>query len=685
MISTQPIVYCTNSECSSPINSVGNTFCAECQTPLVKNFLWATGSIAAQIETGEMVNNRYEVISPQVWLDSQPMKLPDIPQNLVPAIITPYLKLYRHQLHLPQVYGWVDPPKIDEEKILLLENVPVDEVGNIYPSITKVWSRATAVRQVYWLWQIIRLWQPLEELGVSASLLVPSNLRVQGWCVRLLELIEDLPNQAGETGEKPKWQDLADCWQPWLSGAKYPIAKPLQRIVKQMSSSNSTAGSTTELEAIETQLNELLLSSAGELPLTMKVAGKTDKGTELTRNEDTCFPCNEQKNDKVGNALEPQVAIVCDGIGGHEGGEVASQLALQSMLLQVRAFLAEIAIQEELNSPILLQEQLEASLRVVNNLICANNNRQNRSARERMATTLVMGLQVPQSVNTVSEWRSGNAHELYIANVGDSRAYWITKEHCRLLTTDDDVTAREVENSRSLYRQALSRPDAEALTQALGTKEGEFLHPIVQRIIIEEDGLLLLCSDGLSDISSGGGQKHRNWVEYSWRTYAVPVLSGEITLEKAVQSWIELANQKNGRDNTSIVLTYYRISPEYPTQNTETVSVEIVETELTENKSTPESQTSSDEEFSDRENFTDSSQALLDLENMVVSPSSDTSEVTAPKTKKPLKWLLPFGLLIVLLGGTACGLFIWWRINPSSFNRTCKQLPTKLQQICPIN
>ncbi|MEM7726300.1 MAG: protein phosphatase 2C domain-containing protein [Cyanobacteria bacterium P01_A01_bin.45] len=689
MISTQPIIYCTNPECSSPINSIGNTFCAECQTPLIKNFLWATGSNAAQIEAGEMIKNRYEVISPQVWLDSQPVKLPDIPEKF-PDAISPYLKLYRQRLHLPQVYGYVDAPKADEEKILLLENVPVDEVGNLYPNITDVWQQGTATRQVYWLWQILQLWQPLEELGVAASLFVPGNLRVQGWCVRLLELFEDLPTNLQEVTESTqqskqttKWQKLGDLWQPWLTGAKYPIAKPLCSIVEQMVSD------TADFEVIENKLNELLLSSAGELPLTVNVAGVTDVGSELTKNEDSCFPCRDRTNNHIDNALSLQVSIVCDGIGGHEGGEVASTLALQSMLLQVRAFIAEISTQAELDPPKLLQEQLEASLRVVNNLICASNNRQNRSARERMATTLVMGVQVPQSVNTVSDWRSENAHELYIVNVGDSRAYWITKEHCRLLTTDDDVTAREVESDRSLYHQALTRTDALALTQALGTKEGKFLHPRVQRIIIEEDGLLLLCSDGLSDISSGGRQSHHNWIEYSWRTYALPVLSGEITLDRAAQSWVELANQKNGHDNTSIVLTYYRVSPEYPIQSTESIYMELnqqelAQKELTEKELAENQITSEPSTPSKQENFTESSQALLDLENMVVPVSStNTSNGSVSKSKKGLSWLLPVGVFIFLLAGTACGLFIWWRINPSSFNRNCMKLPKQIQQICP--
>jgi protein phosphatase len=223
--------------------------------------------------------------------------------------------------------------------------------------------------------------------------------------------------------------------------------------------------------------------------------------------------------------------------------------------LQVRALLAEVAEQTEIVQPDLLKEQLAASIRVVNNLISSRNDEQGRESRRRMGTTLVMALQLPQKVSPNPQTLLDNAHELYIANVGDSRAYWITPHSCQQLTVDDDVASREVRLGRSFYREALQRPDSGALTQALGTRDAEFLRPNVQRFIVEEDGLLLLCSDGLSD---------NNWVEQSWADFVEPIMQSKIPLEAAVQSWIELANQKNGHDNTSVVITYCRVSPEYP-------------------------------------------------------------------------------------------------------------------------
>lgn len=659
MISTQPIIYCINSDCKHPINSVGERFCASCQTFLIYRYLWASGSLAAKIPPSTKVAERYEVITHQIWLDTQPKLPPDAPEEL-PKVVIPYLKLYQQHWHLPQAYGFARSFTEDgnDSDILLLENVPIDETGHLYPTIADTWQQATPLRQVYWLWQILQLWQPLLEMGVAQSLLLPDNLRIQGWCVRLLELHQT------QTTQKLSLRDLAQCWQPWVASAKN---QELKNIVEQMCNTE------VDLETIATQLNTLLLLLAAQLPLSLKVAGATDKGPQLTQNEDTCYPLGSGEDD----LLLKHLSIVCDGIGGHQGGEVASQLAVQSLKLQVRALLAEVEEQTELLSPKLLQEQLEASLRVVNNVICSRNDEQKRQGRERMATTLVMAVQIPQRVATTSEWQSKNAHELYLASVGDSRAYWITRDYCQLLTTDDVVATREVRYGRSLYRKALTRPDATALTQALGTKDAEFLRLVIKRFILEEDGVLLLCSDGLSD---------NNWVEQSWQDYAIPLLKGELAIEDAVRNWINLANEKNGHDNTSVVLTLCRVSPGDLVPTTaaqlpvEILEVEEPQAEELEIEQLPEEPLEIEQAPAQQDSLTESSQALLDLE-LTPEPTPTPTTVKKPSRGKPL--LLVGGLLILLVGGTSLGLFAWWQLHPQTFQQICRQLPQRVQRFCP--
>ncbi|MEB3182399.1 MAG: protein phosphatase 2C domain-containing protein [Nostocaceae cyanobacterium] len=631
MSSHQPLIYCINPACPNPANPVGNRLCVSCQTPLEYHYLWATGPQADQIQPGEKVAERYQVISRQIWLDTLPGLPPEVPEEL-PEEIIPYLRLHPLRLHVPEAYGFVSQG--EEDEILLLFNAPIDINGRLYPAIADAWEQASSVRQVYWLWQILQLWTPLTELGVASSLLVPENIRVEGWRVRLLELLES------PTAEEPNLAKLQACWQPWILNAQMPIVPQLKDILAQM------AEEKVEIQTIASQLNHLLLSTAAELPLRLEIKGFTDAGPQLKQNEDNCYPNSTDSSD---DPLLPRLSIVCDGIGGHEGGEVASQMAVQSIKLQMRALLMEVAEQKEIVSPELLQQQIEASLRVVNNVICACNDQQGRAATQRMGTTLVMALQMPQKVKTTADWQSDNAHELYLVSVGDSRAYWITRNYCQLLTVDDDVASREVRFARSLYRVAQQRVDALSLTQALGTKEAEYLRPKIQRFILEEDGILLLCSDGLSDNS---------WVEYGWQDYAVPVLNNEISLEDAVHYWINLANMKNGHDNTSVVLTHCRVSPEHPVLFTPRRA--LVDTSVPE----PEPE--------------------LDL-RLEPDPPAETTEpvATGKLQRKRHPGLILVGLLLLLVGGTSVGLFAWWQYDRQGFNQKCQQLPQPVQRLCP--
>ena len=541
--------------------------------PLRNPYLWAAGSAAAQIEVGEQVADRYEVVAPQIWQDTLPELPPEVPEQLNGSLL-PYLRLYPQRLHIPEVYGVCPLPELGQDGIvILLENVPIKANGELYPSLESSWSKASAVRQVYWLWQIWELWKPLEELGVASSLLIPDNLRVEGWRLRLLQLYADnlqeestgnaasSPDSAATTAGgagialmnppvKANLQQLGERWAIWCRKASGAVAEQLQEIAEQLQTEQPS------LTKIASQLNQLLLEQAALQPLRLQVAGATDPGPNQNHNEDSCYPSAADlptDSNQPRDFLIPHLSIVCDGIGGHEGGEVASRMVVESIKLQVRGLLAELAEDPEIMTPELVAQQLEAIIRVANNLLASSNDQQARESRRRMGTTITMALQLPQMVLTKKGM--GNAHELYIASVGDSRAYWMTPHYCQQLTVDDDVVTREIKMARSLKREALERSDAGALTQAMGPRNGEFLRPTVRRFILEEDGLLLLCSDGLSD---------NDWLEQLYRDYPRDVFSEKLSVEAAVESLIELANQRNGHDNTSVVLTYCGVTPECP-------------------------------------------------------------------------------------------------------------------------
>jgi serine/threonine protein phosphatase PrpC len=627
----------------------------------MNRYLWAVGATAMQIPAGELVKDRYEVIATQIWRDTQPEQLPEIPDHLS-ADILKYLRLSPHRLHLPEVYGVCE---WGESVVVLLENVPLDANGELYPTIRSMWTQVPAMRQVYWLWQILDLWTPLEDMGVASSLLVPDNLRVEGWRVRLRELYADAMGEEAQAAlvtsgmsasdgletakfptssstllrrsKKASLQQLGELWMNWCTMATNAVPSRLQAIAQKLQSENPV------LEEIAADLNKLLLEQAARQSLRLKVAGATDAGALQNHNEDSCYPTLTDLPADLTlprDPLIPHLSIICDGIGGHEGGEVASQLAVQSIKLQIRALLAELAEDPEIMTPELVKQQLAAIIRVANNLIASRNDAQSRESRRRMATTLTLALQLPQIIRMPDG--QGNAHELYIASVGDSPAYWLTPDYCQRLTVDEVVATREVRLGRSLYRKALQRPDAGALTQAVGTKDAELLRPTVQRFILEEDGLLLLCSDGLSD---------HNLIERFCAEYPKKIFSGELSLEAAVKELIDLANQNNGHDNTSVVLTYCSVTPQYP------VVLNLGELPV----GTKEYTFTLDTEFP---------ATAENLENSELDTPTQPEPKPASSTGEWFKVLAGIvGVLLVLFLSGAALLTIQWLVSPEGFKK----------------
>jgi hypothetical protein len=150
------------------------------------------------------------------------------------------------------------------------------------------------------------------------------------------------------------------------------------------------------------------------------------------------------------------------------------------------------------------------------------------------------------------------AHEMYITHVGDSRVYWVTRHNCHQVTLDDDLASREVRLGYALYRNAVQQPTAGSLVQALGMAPSATLHPTVQRFVLDEDCVFLLCSDGLSDYDR---------VEQYWQTEILPILNGRIDLPTAGSRLIEIANTQNGHDNATIALLYCKVNPSKEAQS----------------------------------------------------------------------------------------------------------------------
>ena len=497
-----------------------------------RQYVWALGHGTNKIPIGDRVDNRYQVVAPSIWLDTTPERSPKVPEK-VPSFALPYLKGYPYQLNLPGVYGICHQD--NGEAVLMLRNVPVNRQGQLMPAIAKSWQSASSFRQAYWLWQLISLWEPLQSFGAAASIIKKSNIRVESWRVRLIGLSTKPAN--------PTFEDLALAWdKTYLPGAMPAIATLVRSVCKDL------RGANPDFEATKEKVNSQLLLEASNSTVSFQVAGATSTGPKKARNEDACYPSKaELKRTATADLpLLPRLAIVCDGVGGHEGGEIASQSVVRSLQLQLRGLLVEAMEQSKTIPPSAVIEQIEAAIRVANNLISQQqNDQQGRSDRQRMGTTLVMALVLPQKIDTPDG--PAEVNELYLTHIGDSRAYWMTTEHCQRLTVDDDIAGREVTSGNSFYATALQRSDADALSQAVGVRDYDDLVPHTQRFLFESSGVLMLCSDGLSD---------NHQVEASWANYVGLIVKQIVPLDAAVDAWIELANQKNGHDNVAVVLMH---------------------------------------------------------------------------------------------------------------------------------
>ncbi len=557
MPNTLPTLYCPNLKCRAK-NTELDPFCQTCGTALPKRYLWVIGATG---KAGETLEDRYVFRGPRVVLDTQvglPLKLAaDLPTSLVP-----YLKLFPFRLHLPQLYTVIPPRRKKTPPIVLLEQAPLyaadffaAQLGadSVSMPLSDSWIYARPLRQINWLWQMAQLWQPMVSQGVASSLLQPNLLRVEERLLRVLELQPDFETI-------PTLADLGVVWQQWLPETSEALAPDFDKLCQAL-----MQGSISTPELLLDQLERLLVRYQESYQLKIDISARTDTGPMRDHNEDACYP----NHSVIEQNSQERLAVVCDGVGGHDGGEVASGIAIEAMTshltqLQQGALPTDVVIAE-----------LEAATYQANDLISQRNDDEQRQDRQRMGTTLVTTLVHNQ--------------QAYVTHIGDSRAYLITGSGCYQLTVDDDIASREVRLGYIPYREALKQPASGSLTQALGMASSAVLRPSVQRLILDEDCVLLLCSDGLSDYDR---------VETLWRTEVLPLLHQETDLVTVTKRLIDQANQLNGHDNVTVAILHCRVAqpphtgPTPPPRSTQLQAATTISQESTVPRETASQQTS---------------------------------------------------------------------------------------------
>ncbi len=540
-------LHCPNPFCKQP-NPITADFCQACHTFLPKRYLWMAGQNGPSLSPGTIVNDRYLVLNDNIFLDRYPANPPEMPRE-VSILLEAYLKLSHFIPHLPKVYSAVILE--GEERILLEESAIYPHVmsvmpdsesqdkvqpGTLMPTLQSEWTIATPFRLLNWVYQITTLWEALSRFNATETLFCMDCIRIDGGLIKLLEL--RFNSKKNDNHTLPLLlQSLTHCNDHSGSTADSTVMRRLRDMYERLIHEPEEDHSYLLCEWLD---QEMIHHSSGSLDVT--IVTQTDQGPNRNRNEDSCYPTSTQlftQRRSCSTDPEKPLLVVCDGIGGHEGGNIASNLAIETF---TKVLYEQIPKVSGYQSQIDTANVIEDGIRVSNDVISSRNDQEGRSDRQRMGTTIVLARVEGQRIQ--------------IAHVGDSRAYRITTRGCYQLTVDDDIASREVRLGYTLYREALQHNGSGALTQALGMVSSSLLHPTVRTSFVDEDCIYLLCSDGLSDFDR---------IEEFWAKELIPVLCDRVKLSDACQNLIELANAHNGHDNVTVGLLHCKVQAENST------------------------------------------------------------------------------------------------------------------------
>jgi protein phosphatase len=241
----------------------------------------------------------------------------------------------------------------------------------------------------------------------------------------------------------------------------------------------------------------------------LDIYGITDDGLVRDHNEDF-----------ISWHLESGLVILADGMGGHNAGEVASELAVTSITDALEEVLSpdikdscEINFKDAVNESVIFANE-EINLHAQTHPECTG-----------MGTTVVMALFHNDTV--------------ILASVGDSRIYRFRKGELTQVTTDHSLVQEMIDNGYMTEEEAINSTNRNLITRALGI--GEDVEVDVTQSDIEKNDIYLLCSDGLSDMVGDED------------IFSILVKSRQ-NLKRGAKELVDLAKENGGHDNVSVIL-----------------------------------------------------------------------------------------------------------------------------------
>lgn len=228
---------------------------------------------------------------------------------------------------------------------------------------------------------------------------------------------------------------------------------------------------------------------------------KTDAGKVRDLNEDRYLFVNE--DDYV-------ILVVADGMGGHNAGDIASTIAIDEIL----KYNLNGGFSED------TEKRLKECVDITNRKIYDYSI--NNPECHGMGTTLTIAVIIKDKV--------------WIANVGDSRAY-IINEEIKKITVDHSYVEELKMMGRITEEEAINHPNKNQITRAVGTEKA--VETDIFTLTKKEEDVILLCTDGLTNMLRD--EEILNTVKNSG------------TLQKAIDTLVVTANINGGKDNITVV------------------------------------------------------------------------------------------------------------------------------------
>ncbi len=238
----------------------------------------------------------------------------------------------------------------------------------------------------------------------------------------------------------------------------------------------------------------------------MKLIAKTDKGLVRSTNQDA-YITGELSDDVV-------VAVVCDGMGGAKGGNIASSLAVKLIYEQISAQFREDMQSKSVKN--MLESVINAANAGVHNIARSN------SELDGMGTTVVVAII--------------NKNTAYIAHAGDSRAYLINKNGLERLTHDHSVVQQLVDSGRITQQEAMNHPRSNIITRALGVDD--YVDIDFAEYSFSKGDCLLICTDGLTNSLSDED---------------IAKIASDTRFYLLAEVLVDSAKNQGGRDNITVV------------------------------------------------------------------------------------------------------------------------------------